>query len=194
MFRELLVSEWASYGKLSDDQIGKLQRHYELLTRWNTVLNLTRILKLEEAVRFHYCESLFLGSILPPGQLKIADLGSGAGFPGIPVAVLRPECAVALVESHQRKAVFLGEACAEIPNMCLLPARAESIDARYDWIVSRAVAPSAVLSLRLSSSVAILMSESDLAGLPPPAQIIQVPWGKHRVVAMFHVERLDGKI
>src|ERR1700679_3249327 len=109
MFRELLESEWARFGSLSEDQVAKLERHYQLLTRWNTVLNLTRIQKLEEVARFTYCESLFVGPLLPAGKLTIADVGSGAGFPGIPVGVLRPEFAVVLIESHQRKAVFLSE-------------------------------------------------------------------------------------
>ncbi len=188
MFRALLVSEWARFGSLSEDQLTKLEQHHELLTRWNNVLNLTRIQQLEDVVRFHYCESLFLGSVLPAGQFTIADLGSGAGFPGIPVAVLRPECAITLIESHQRKAVFLGEACVEMPNICLVRGRAESIKAKYDWIISRAVSPAAVLSSKLSPSAAILMSGSDLVGLPTPAEVIPVPWGKQRVVAMFHVE------
>ncbi|HEY6328078.1 MAG TPA: 16S rRNA (guanine(527)-N(7))-methyltransferase RsmG, partial [Blastocatellia bacterium] len=59
-FRELLVAEFSPYGTLSVEQLAQLERHYELLLRWNKSLNLTRIREVEEACRFHYCESLFL--------------------------------------------------------------------------------------------------------------------------------------
>ena len=84
MFRELLVSEWAPFGACRKIRSRKLERHYEFLIRWNKVLNLTRIRTLDDVVRFHYCESLFLGSLLPEGPQRVVDIGSGAGFPGIP--------------------------------------------------------------------------------------------------------------
>ncbi len=106
MFRELLVCEFAPYGSLTTDQIDALEAHYKLLTQWNARLNLTRIESVEDAVRVHYCESLFVGTKLPSGPLRIVDVGTGAGFPGIPIAILRPECTLTLVESHQRKSGF----------------------------------------------------------------------------------------
>jgi 16S rRNA (guanine527-N7)-methyltransferase len=194
MFRKLLTAEWAPFGVLSEDQLSKLEYHYELLMRWNSVLNLTRIQQLEEVVRLHYCESLFLGSMLPAGVRAIVDVGSGAGFPGVPVAVLRPECAVALVESHQRKAVFLTEACQVLPNASVMAVRAESAGGSYDWVVSRAVASPTVLALNQASSIAILTSEAELLALPNPTSVIPLPWGKQRIIAMFHVEQLGAKI
>src|SRR5579862_5168003 len=109
MFRERLATRVSGFCVLSSDQLDQLERHYELMLRWNKIINLTRIVKEEDVVDLHYAESLFLGSLLPPGSLKIADLGSGAGFPGYPVAVLRRDCSVWLIESHQRKSVFLKE-------------------------------------------------------------------------------------
>jgi 16S rRNA (guanine(527)-N(7))-methyltransferase RsmG len=194
MFRDLLVSEWAPFGHLSEDQLTQLERHYELLTRWNKVLNLTRIERLEDVVRLHYCESMFLGLALPRGPQRIVDVGSGAGFPGIPIAIQRPECAITLVEAHQRKAVFLAEVSEGISGVNVLQERAESIDGPYDWLVSRAVAPDALLSLGLSQSMAILTSEADLRQLPGSVRVIPVPWGKQRVVAVFHVEHQSAKI
>jgi 16S rRNA (guanine(527)-N(7))-methyltransferase RsmG len=194
MFRDMLASEWAPFGYLSEDQLTKLERHYELLIRWNKTLNLTRIERLEEVIRLHYCESMFLGSLLPKGAQTIVDVGSGAGFPGIPIAVSRPECSVTLIESHQRKAVFLTEAGSAIPNICVIQGRAESILGQYDWLVSRAVAANSVLSLPLSRSTAILTSEAELQTLPVPARLIPVPWGNQRIVALFHVEHQSAKI
>ena len=86
-FSELLAAEFAPYGSLSQSQLDLLEAHYALLMHWNKRLNLTRITELVSVVRLHYCESLFLGLHLPKTTLRIADVGSGAGFPGIPVAV-----------------------------------------------------------------------------------------------------------
>ena|ERR1700723_2761571 len=194
MFRDLLVSEWTPFGHLSEDQIRKLERHYELLIRWNKVLNLTRIQRLEDVVRLHYCESLFLGSLLPGRPQTVVDIGSGAGFPGLPIAILRPDCSVTLIESHQRKAVFLGEACADVPSAMVVCGRAEGIQGQYDWLVSRAVSLEHLFSLTLARSIAILTSQADLRHLPGSAQVIPVPWGNQRVAALFHVEHQSAKI
>jgi 16S rRNA (guanine527-N7)-methyltransferase len=124
---------------LSPEQLEKLAAHYQLLTRWNRVLNLTRITKLEEVLNQHYMESVFLAERLPPGPLSLVDIGSGAGFPGLPVAVARPECRVTVVESQQRKAVFLREAVRGWVNVEVMACRAESVEGRFDWVLVRAV-------------------------------------------------------
>lgn len=124
---------------LTGPQWDRLQAHYELLVRWNKVLNLTRIEDPREAAERHYGEALFLASHLPEGPLRIADIGSGAGFPGFPVAVARPDCMVSLIESHQRKAVFLREASRAMSNVRVMAIRAEAVDEQFDWAVSRAV-------------------------------------------------------
>ena len=124
---------------LSPEQEAALEAHLDLLMRWNKSLNLTAIRTREEAIARHYCESLFLGTRLPAGALRIADVGSGGGFPGFPVAILRPECSVTLIESHQRKAVFLREASRKVPNVRVLAKRAEDVAETFDWVISRAV-------------------------------------------------------
>jgi 16S rRNA (guanine(527)-N(7))-methyltransferase RsmG len=184
MFKQLLVREFAPYGTLSDIQLEQLECHYAALTRWNERLNLTRIRDLEESVRLHYCESLFLGRFLPPGSHKIVDIGSGAGFPGVPVAILRPECEVTLVESHQRKTVFLREASRGLSNVRVIPKRAEDVEETFDWLISRAVAPDEVLELKLGRNIALLIGEGDSASLT--GETVPIPWGIHRV--LFHVK------
>ena len=160
--------------QLSSEQRARLEAHYNLMLRWNAKLNLTRIENRDDAVSLHYFESLFVGSKLPPGPLRIADVGSGAGFPGIPIAILRPECSVTLIESHQRKAVFLREATRDLPNVTVFPGRAEAIRGSFDWVVSRAVNLDDVLKLKISSHTALLVGPEDAARL-----------GSTRV---FHVE------
>ena len=174
-FKLLLELEFSPYGTLSGDQLTLLEQHYQLLLRWNQKINLTRINSLRDAVRYHYCESLYLAQYLPKRPLRIIDIGSGAGFPGIPVAVYRPDCEVDLVESHQRKAVFLREAVRNLPNVRILAMRAEQLAGGYDWMISRAVRPENVLKLNLAPNVAVLGIEGD-----------KLPWGETR--ALFHVE------
>lgn len=185
MFKELLEKEFAPYGQLTALQLDQLEAHYSLLLKWNQRLNLTRITSLKEAVRFHYCESLYLGHLLPREPLRIVDIGSGAGFPGFPVAIFRPDCEVTLVESHQRKAVFLREASRGVPNIRVIAGRAEEVKDKFDIAISRAVAPSEVLSLSLAGQFSLLIGAGDAALLPNVSS--PLPWGKDRV--LFHVER-----
>jgi len=185
MFRELLVREFAPYGSLTVGQIDALEAHYKLLTQWNTRLNLTRIESVEDAVHMHYCESLLVATKLPAGPLRIVDVGSGAGFPGIPIAILRPECEVTLVESHQRKGVFLREASRNLKNVKVVTDRAENLKAEFDWLVSRAVSPKGLLKLKLANNLALLVGSEEVPGFD---QREQIPWGTDRYLT-FHVER-----
>jgi 16S rRNA (guanine527-N7)-methyltransferase len=186
VFAKLLRERLGAMVDLSSEQVSELERHFKLLNRWNNVLNLTAIRDLEESVERHYCESLFLGSKLPAGALQVADVGSGAGFPGIPVAVLRPDCSIALIESHQRKCVFLSEASRGINNVRVIPKRAEEVSERFDWLISRAVKSPHIVA----ANVAILTGDK-----PPYSECftwnkIEVPWGRHRFlwIGTFHVK------
>lgn len=190
-FRHLLAARFP----LSEAQLDQLERHYALLEKWNRKMNLIRTGSLDELVELHYCESLFLGQALPPGMLRIADVGSGAGFPGIPVAVLRLESSITLIESHRRKAVFLSESSLGLSNVQVICSRAQELPGRYDWVVARAVRGIDVLDLRLSANLGLLTTETELRGLPEPSTVLKSPWGNQRVVAMFHVEhdRIDQR-
>jgi 16S rRNA (guanine527-N7)-methyltransferase len=157
---------------LSEAQLDALYRHYELLVRWNSVMNLTAIRDTEEIVLRHYCESLFLAQYLPEQSISIADIGSGPGFPGFPVAVARPDCSVTLIESHRRKGVFLKEASRGIPNISVLSERAEEVKRTFDWVISRAVRIQDVLSSRLAKNCAVLVGGEE-EGIP-------LPWGTNR--------------
>jgi 16S rRNA (guanine527-N7)-methyltransferase len=175
-FRDVLAREFSCSGTLSEEQLSALERHFSLLLQWNQRMNLTAVEDMDEAVRLHYCESLFVGKSLPSGRLRIADIGSGAGFPGFPVAVLRPECHVDLIESNRRRAVFLREASQGVENVRIVPERAESLHDRYDWIISRAVTPSEVLALQIAPRAAILVSDGQLS--PDPVALFHVKHGR----------------
>lgn len=188
MFAEALAARLAGIVELSPEQVRVLEGHYRLLVLWNRTLNLSAVTGLEESVERHYCESLFLGAHLPPGPLAIADIGSGAGFPGLPVAVLRPECSVTLIESHQRKAVFLREASRGLPSVRVLAKRAEDVRDVFDVAVSRAVG-----YRDLAPTLKVLAANADLlsGAERPPATMgfawkepIALPWGKARFLWM----------
>lgn len=135
MFRELLQQ----CGGVGEAEAAALEAHYALLCRWNKVVNLTAIGTLEEAVSRHYCEALFLAQRLPVDVASVADVGSGAGFPGFPLAVVRAGCTVTLIEADQRKAVFLREATRGMRNVRVVAMRAEAVEEHFEWVISRAV-------------------------------------------------------
>lgn len=178
-FGALLAREFSRFQQVSPEQIELLETHYNSVIHWNKRINLTRIIGLEEAVTRHYCESLFLGLQLPPGPLTVVDVGSGAGFPGFPVAVLRPDLEVTLLESHQRKAVFLREACRALPNIRVLGQRAEDCKERFDWAISRAVTPRDVIGYHLAPNTGLLISRTD--GIQN-SEVVDLPWGEARIV------------
>src|SRR5258708_36943879 len=164
-FADLLRRELQGRVDLSDAQVAQLHEHDELLQRWNRKINLTSLTSGPEAVVRHYCESLFFAANLPVTQkARIADLGSGAGFPGVPMAILRPGWTIALIESHQRKAVFLREASRGLGNVVVLANRAGDVEISFDWLVSRAVDPKDVLrnTPRLAPHVGLMLGEGDV--------------------------------
>ena len=184
MFAELLRSKLGGVFELSDWQAAQLGQHYELLTRWNKVLSLTSVRTLEDAVERHYCESVFAACHLPGGLVSIADVGSGAGFPGIPMAIIRPECPVVLIESHQRKAAFLKEASRDLTNVRVAAKRAEDLAEHFDWVVSRAVRYSDIAGVlkRLGRNAELLTGEvqaADLGGFEWQTPT-RLPWGDRR--------------
>jgi 16S rRNA (guanine527-N7)-methyltransferase len=99
----------AGLSPLADETVQKFANYYSLLTRWNTRLNLTAIRDPEETLHRHFVECIFFAQHLPANISTFLDFGSGAGFPGIPVALCRPEIHVTLAESQGKKASFLRE-------------------------------------------------------------------------------------
>lgn len=102
--------------RLGDEDIEQLSSYYELLLKWNSRLHLVAPCSPEHFARRHVLESLLLLRHLPPNA-RIADVGSGAGLPIIPCLVLRGDLRATLIESAQRKAVFLREALRGLPDL-----------------------------------------------------------------------------
>jgi len=108
-------------------------------------MNLIGPSTLAIAAEKHYGESLFLAARLPEGVRTVIDCGSGAGFPGFPLAVLRPDVQVTLLEADRRKAAFLRESC-HLSNVQVRVQRLEQLEERPDAVISRAVDPRFVMA------------------------------------------------
>jgi 16S rRNA (guanine527-N7)-methyltransferase len=100
--------------ELSSDQISAIQRYVNLLLKWNDKVNLTSIRDPLEILYRHFCESMFAAKAVPRMGGRLADVGSGGGFPGLPLKIIRPELEVILVESNVKKATFLAEVVREL--------------------------------------------------------------------------------
>ena len=195
-FARVLASGLEGVRALTCEQITALFRHYTLFQRWNKVLNLSSISDFEAVVSRHYCESIFLATQLPAAPSSIVDIGSGAGFPGVPIAVLHPSSRVCLVESRQRKATFLKEATRRLPNVEVRCQRAEDPVGRFDWLVSRAVAWKDLepIAADATSSVALLSTASDAREIMLCRRFLwweptPLPWGRQIVLLIGEVSR-----
>jgi 16S rRNA (guanine527-N7)-methyltransferase len=132
---------------LDEAQFAKLVAHLDLLDDWNSRMNLTAIRDRPSQLTKHLLDSL---TVLPYLQgPRIADVGSGAGFPGIPLAIVEPQRHFSLIESTGKKCRFLEHVrdTLELKNVEVVQARAESYkpDVRFDTVIARAVGPIADL-------------------------------------------------
>src|SRR5439155_25697458 len=95
--------------KLEEVQVQQIQQYTRLLLAWNDKVNLTAIRDPLEILYRHFCESMYGVTVLPVEKCRLADVGSGAGFPGLPLKIMRPDLDVFLIESNIKKATFLAE-------------------------------------------------------------------------------------
>jgi len=94
---------------VNTNQIAQIQEYIRLLLVWNEKVNLTAIRDPLEILYRHFCESMFATKTVDLGQCRLADIGTGAGFPGLALKILLPDSQIALVESNIKKATFLAE-------------------------------------------------------------------------------------
>ncbi len=186
-------------GALSGAQAAQLAKHYSMLREWNRRVNLTRITELEDAARFHYADSLFGGRFVKDAR-ALLDVGSGAGFPAIPLAVLRPDVHVTALEANQKKSLFLNEAkdALGLANFKVATARIESFDpAAFDLLTSRAldraeaVLPQVITKLRAGQRFMLYCAPDLLAKLGGrlasacEVETHAVPQTESRLIAIF---------
>ena len=128
----------------NDQQVFYIQQYMKLLLAWNDKVNLTAIRDPLEILHRHFCESMYAATAIPIENGRLADVGTGAGFPGIPLKIMRPELEVLLIESNMKKATFLAEVLRniELPATRVLVSRYEELGEEIvplDFVCSRAV-------------------------------------------------------
>jgi 16S rRNA (guanine527-N7)-methyltransferase len=131
-------------GTLTDSQLTAVSSYVNLLLKWNAKLNLTAIRDPEEIITRHFGESLFAARQLFPAadsHESVIDVGSGAGFPGLPLKLWSQNIDLTLIESKQRKATFLREVIRtlDLRSAIVLSQRAESVSVHADLVTFRAV-------------------------------------------------------
>ncbi len=198
---------------LASAQLDSISTYIDLLLRWNSRVNLTAIRNPDEIVTRHFGESFFLArhlfpspsSGVPAERTRVLDIGSGAGFPGLPLKMWAPTIDLTLIESNHKKAAFLREVCRvlTLTNVNVKNERAENlvltippVDVvtfraveRFDTILpvaARFLAPGGRLAILVGSSqlAALAVLAPSLSWLPPVA----LPGSESRVLVISEVQ------
>src|ERR1700676_2525773 len=127
-----------------DEQVLQIQQYIKILLMWNEKVNLTAIRDPLEILYRHFCESMYAAEAIPLKNGRLADAGSGGGFPGLPLKIIRPDLQVFLVESNIKKVTFLAEVIRELglTGAQVLARRYEELGeemAPLDFVCSRAL-------------------------------------------------------
>lgn len=155
MIKDLLQNYIKDYKiTLTENQYEQFQKYFELIAEWNEKMNLTAITDASGVALKHFADSLSLLNFVDiPQNSSLADVGTGAGFPGVVLKIARPDIKLTLIDSLNKRLVFLGEVCAQLGIEAELihsraedGARDEKLRESFDFAVSRAVARMNVLS------------------------------------------------
>ena len=192
---------------LSEQQIEQFEKYYHLLVEWNERFNLTAVTDYAEVQKVHFLDSLSLvqsGADLE--ELKLVDVGAGAGFPGLPLKIAFPSVQLTLLEATGKKAIFLTEivAALQLTGITVLNARAEDAARQqenreqYDVAVSRAVASldtlcELCLPLCRVGGMFIAMKKGEIQSeIDDAAKAINTLGGRLRTVIDVNVPELEG--
>jgi len=154
----------------------KLRAYVALLQRWNSKISLTTITDPREIVKFHFGESLFAVSALLIEKSRLADVGTGAGFPGLPIAMAVPGLELTLIEPVAKKCAFLAEVVRALglAGVTVFRGRMEDFQpdaAKFDWVAARALGLHdellswAAKHLEASGHVALWLGEGDATSI-----------------------------
>ena len=133
---------------ITDTQLQQFDDYYRFLVEKNKVMNLTTIIEKEDVVLKHFIDSIYIMKYTDFDEKKVIDIGTGAGFPGIPLAIMNPQTSFVLLDSLNKRINFLNEVCnlCNLGNVITIHGRAEEISRKeeyrekFDFVVSRAVA------------------------------------------------------
>lgn len=155
MIKDLLQNYIKDYKiTLTENQYEQFQKYFELLAEWNEKMNLTAITDESGVALKHFADSLSLLNFVDiPQNSSLADVGTGAGFPGVVLKIARPDIKLTLIDSLNKRLVFLNEVCSQLGIDAELihsraedGARHEKLRESFDFVASRAVARMNVLN------------------------------------------------
>jgi 16S rRNA (guanine527-N7)-methyltransferase len=185
-----LVDGLRSLGlSLSSAERAKLDAYVALLAKWNRTYNLTAIREPARMVTHHLLDALATLPHLPQRTiLRVLDVGAGAGVPGIPLAIARPQWHIVLVDSNHKKVAFVTQAAIELalPNVRAIAARVEDLSGEppFDVVISRAFADLRSFAQLSARHVALtgqlyamkgVLPEEEMAALPPSIEVVAMP-------------------
>lgn len=180
---------------VTSKQLGMFRQYLVLLDKWNQVYNITSVTPKSMWVSTHLYDSCSIISTLPSGFLL--DIGTGGGFPGLPIAIAQPERDVVLLDRSEKKTTFLKQVVIELglKNVVIETSRIESYDRlkQFDVIVSRAFSE---LKIFLRSASQFCDSGGALfamKGKYPAAELAEIPAGKVRQVKKLNVPELNAE-
>jgi 16S rRNA (guanine527-N7)-methyltransferase len=193
---ELLIS--AGLAPLMPEIAARFDVYLGLLMRWNVRINLTAVRDPQDILKRHFVESIACAQNLSLGIRSLLDFGSGAGFPGIPIAICRPDITVTLAESQNKKASFLREALRSLGlSSTVFAARGETLAEEFDCVALRAVdqmalaVASAAKLIRESGWLAVMTTKADLSSIRQSLgsefnfeESIPLPWSDQRILVL----------
>jgi 16S rRNA (guanine527-N7)-methyltransferase len=172
---EEIRSSLAVYGVSADNTLcERINIYIRLLLKWNQKISLTTVTNPEEILRFHFGESFFAASVVPIGESRLADVGSGAGFPGLAIRLLVEFNRLILIDSNAKKAAFLAEVSRELDfkEVDVFRGRMEEYsphNSELDFVTARALGQHDQLlewsrsNLRSSGKVVMWLGEEDVS-------------------------------
>ena len=176
---------------LSELQVGQLQAFLKLIAKWTKVYNLTAVRDPAEMMTHHLLDSLAVIAPLRRHMVQghLLDVGSGAGLPGVVIAICCPAIAVTCVDTVAKKATFIKQVALELklPNLAGLHARVENIAQPFDVICSRAFASLNDFTQWSAAALATSGVWMAMKGKHPTEELAALP----AAVDVFHVEQLQ---
>jgi len=196
---DAIIRDLKAYGITASTRLcDQIRVYIDLLLRWNQKTSLTAVTNPEEIVRFHFGESLLAVPSVPIRHGRLADVGSGAGFPAVPIRMAFSNLSVVLIESNQKKAAFLAEVARELKlvNVEVIRGRMEDVsfsDRPVQFISARALRIDdgflnwSRQSLDSSGSLVLWLGEEDARNISKKvgwnwADLIRIPRSDRRVI------------